>query len=993
MLQAVFTKNVNKIEVFGLTQWDRGRELEVTIPDLPESFEAHFSYKGAGTAYVVDATGKDGTAVISIPNIILTQSKDAVCWIYYTDGDSGETVKTIYLPIEAREKPSDYVYTESEVLSYKSLEERIKALEKGGASDDVIAQAVSAWLEENPIQSGATEAQAKQIQENATNIGKLQATVNDLKENGTGTVASSIEPATDDIPKVFLTGDAFGDMTADKNEVLMDMEYISKTERFKSAIKIKWQGSSSVSTPSFLRKNFTVKLYVDETYESKLKKAFKDWGVEENKWVLKSNWIDITASRNIVSARLWNQIVSTRSDYETLPEEIRTSPRNCEVDGFPIKLYVNGVYEGIYTWNIPKDGFMFNMDEDNLNHAVLCAEKNNDVGTLTSDGILACEFRKTAKIDGTDWSLEFPDELQNGIKNSFNNLITFVMTASDEDFKANLDDYLDVQSAIDYYIYAYLNCGHDSLGKNLIMMTYDGTKWYASQYDMDSTWGLQCAGNKFLEPTMKCPEEYQENNSLLWQRIENCFAEELQTRYFELRKTVLSETNIINEFERFIDVIPSDLYTEEKSLEAYADRPLKLTNNIQQIRKFVVNRAKFVDEEFRNIVPILPTSIALDSESLVVALDGTATLKATIEPSDATATSIIWTSSDNSVATVENGVVTGLKEGTCTITATTTNGLSDSCSISVEEVEIQITGLSFEKASISLDKEEVTQYQLTPIYTPNNTTQTEVEWSSDNESVAKVDSNGLVTIIGGGTAHITATSKSNNSISCTCEFVIKASSMIEYYLTNNENYTNGGNSVTTHSAYEVSDFANGIVDFPTKNTQLATIECNELEVVTEASKRTQQKECIVGFNNGSTNILSLKLSVEKVPLTNATALREYLTENPLKCKFKVCEGVNILELPTSGWSKVTIHEGQNRYKYTMQIDETIASAIANATNKVTSIGLFSASVANNAVHHTIVIANNMIELGLPKSTSLTHTDTLADEYLSEFGDKIYIYYV
>lgn len=199
MLQAVFTKNVNKIEVSGLTQWDRGRELEVTIPDLPESFEAHFSYKGACTAYVVEATGTDGTSVIPIPNIILTQRKDAVCWIYYTDGDSGETVKTIYLPIEAREKPSDYVYTESEVLSYKSLEERIKALEKGGASDDAIAEAVQAWLEENPIPSGATEAQAKQIQENTTNINELQATVNDKVTNPTsGEVGQIIEIETVD---------------------------------------------------------------------------------------------------------------------------------------------------------------------------------------------------------------------------------------------------------------------------------------------------------------------------------------------------------------------------------------------------------------------------------------------------------------------------------------------------------------------------------------------------------------------------------------------------------------------------------------------------------------------------------------------------------------------------------------------------------------------------------------------------------------------------
>ena len=202
MLQAVFTKNVNKIEVSGLTQWDRGRELEVTIPDLPEYFEAHFSYKGAGTAYVVEATGTDGTAVIPIPNIICTQNRDAVCWIYYTDGDSGETVKTIYLPIEAREKPSDYVYTESDVLSYKSLEERIKALEKGGASDDAIASAVAKWLEENPIESGTSDAvqyiaqtltkeQKTQARTNigaasAKEVGQLSATIEELEESGIG---------------------------------------------------------------------------------------------------------------------------------------------------------------------------------------------------------------------------------------------------------------------------------------------------------------------------------------------------------------------------------------------------------------------------------------------------------------------------------------------------------------------------------------------------------------------------------------------------------------------------------------------------------------------------------------------------------------------------------------------------------------------------------------------------------------------------------------
>ena len=44
--------------------------------------------------------------------------------------------------------------------------------------------------------------------------------------------------------------------------------------------------------------------------------------VSSNKYVLKANWIDHTHARNIVSANLWSQIVASREDYDTLPEEL-----------------------------------------------------------------------------------------------------------------------------------------------------------------------------------------------------------------------------------------------------------------------------------------------------------------------------------------------------------------------------------------------------------------------------------------------------------------------------------------------------------------------------------------------------------------------------------------------------------------------------------------------------------------------------------------------
>lgn len=83
-------------------------------------------------------------------------------------------------------------------------------------------------------------------------------------------------------------------------------------------------------------------------------------------------------------------------------------------------------------------------------------------------------------------------------------------------------------------------------------------------------------------------------------------------------------------------------------------------------------------------VPVLATAISLDPTTAVLAVDETLTLNATVEPADAT-TETTWTTSDASVATVENGVVTALKAGMVTITATN-NGKSATCTVVVPAV-------------------------------------------------------------------------------------------------------------------------------------------------------------------------------------------------------------------------------------------------------------------------------------------------------------------
>lgn len=100
-----------------LTQWDKNRKVIVT--GLEGGAEVHFASPGDDHgAYVVELAA-DGSA--AVPNILLTMAGVINVYVYPAD----RTVFAAALPVMAREKPDDYVYTETEILSYKTLDEKI----------------------------------------------------------------------------------------------------------------------------------------------------------------------------------------------------------------------------------------------------------------------------------------------------------------------------------------------------------------------------------------------------------------------------------------------------------------------------------------------------------------------------------------------------------------------------------------------------------------------------------------------------------------------------------------------------------------------------------------------------------------------------------------------------------------------------------------------------------------------------------------------------
>ena len=166
----------------------------------------------------------------------------------------------------------------------------------------------------------------------------------------------------------------------------------------------------------------------------------------------------------------------------------------------------------------------------------------------------------------------------------------------------------------------------------------------------------------------------------------------------------------------------------------------------------------------------LVTNISLSQSTLSLNSGSTAQLSATVLPANANDMGVTWTSSDEDVATVDaDGLVTAIAGGSCTITATAADGsgVEATCEVTVNQL---VTSITLSHTTLALQPEE---YQkLTATVLPSNASNKGVTWTSSDESVAEVTSNGFVSAIGLGTCTITCTAKDASGVSATCEVTV-----------------------------------------------------------------------------------------------------------------------------------------------------------------------------------------------------------------------------
>ena len=158
--------------------------------------------------------------------------------------------------------------------------------------------------------------------------------------------------------------------------------------------------------------------------------------------------------------------------------------------------------------------------------------------------------------------------------------------------------------------------------------------------------------------------------------------------------------------------------------------------------------------------------VTISDKEVNMQLKDTFNLSATVSPKDAAEPMVYWESEDSKVATVKSGVISAVGEGETTITAFTSNGVSDTCKVKVQNIPTKKLTINKKKFTMMVGSTEKLEYTVVP----SNVTDKAIYWESSDNEVATVD-NGKVFAKSVGECTITASA--SNGVKSKCELTVK----------------------------------------------------------------------------------------------------------------------------------------------------------------------------------------------------------------------------
>ena len=291
------------------------------------------------------------------------------------------------------------------------------------------------------------------------------------------------------------------------------------------------------------------------------------------------------------------------------------------------------------------------------------------------------------------------------------------------------------------------------------------------------------------------------------------------------------------------------------------------------------------------------TAIKLNKTSLELGRGYSALLTASITPSDS-ADELTWTSSDEDIVTVdENGKIEGINGGEASIIVMS-GDVMETCDVKVYEAvsSVSVSPYSYEGTTGNTVQLEASIY-------PSNATYQDVTWSSDNDDIATVDSNGLVTLGKYGTATITATTK-DMSRKDTCVVTVKDIAVTGVSL-NAKNVTIAiGEEKELTATIQPENASNKNVTWTSSKPDVVSVNAGKITALKEGTANI-----IVKTENGAkTASCTVTVVAEHVHNLIHTDAKESTCKEAGNIEYWTCEGCDKIFADAEGDEEITVED-------------------------------------------------------------------------------------
>lgn len=353
-----------------------------------------------------------------------------------------------------------------------------------------------------------------------------------------------------------------GDLPTSSTTPSMSVSFFEgTTPLFSASGTWQLQGQSSKGA---LKKNWKLKLRNADT-GNKLLVKIGDW-FPLSSLTLKGYGTDRTLIRDTLTTKIWRDmrkeptgILANSSvfGYFASTDLGEHTSALFTTDGFPVEVWQNGSFLGLYVLRIGVDNTSFVMDTANNQHIQL---QPQHAGNFWTYGFKSTEWSiYNPTISGYD-----PDDQSDisTIAPDINTAISRVIdwmcdcVSGKQDARSTYRNYIDLKSFLDYVIICELSGSYDSMQNNFEMGSYDATTtsgiWYVWLYDCDETWGLVAGqGGTTTDPenigwVMENPNNFGWQSPGFFKLMHTVFRPEFRARWTELRDKKIIDAQTIN---------------------------------------------------------------------------------------------------------------------------------------------------------------------------------------------------------------------------------------------------------------------------------------------------------------------------------------------------------------------------------------------------------------------------------------------------------------